>query len=447
MKQDKCNLNDIFCIPVDDLPGTESDTIMIYAPLSDCALLADASFANNLEAYAQKYIFPKETYAEAEPTETNIELKEVWEILTDYIPLSQREGNISSLNDFRNLSVLPNNKCNFSCSYCYSAKGRSHSELSIEKLKVAIDLFIRHDSHPKLTLSIFGGGEPMLSWKVITEGIDYARLRAENMKKELLVNITTNGSIINQSAIAFIKKQQVTMLITFEILEDIQNLQRGHYELVAKNLRALIDNGITPTLNSVITPANVERMEEMVNTVMTLWPELRYICLSPIIDKETFATVESLKKFHSLYIEHFFKAKKLGAQYGLKVDCTTQISLDCTLERYCPGEFGLTAQGLLSICPCISSPEEDRFDDYIYGGISDTLSIDIDEDKFQSLLGESLYSHPSCSPCFAKYNCAGGCMHKNHILSSAYRTEVCNYTREFIRRGLLERLLKQSDKS
>lgn len=40
------------------------------------------------------------------------------------------------------LSLIPNNICNFACSYCYSAAGRSNAVLNSDKLFNVLDWFI-----------------------------------------------------------------------------------------------------------------------------------------------------------------------------------------------------------------------------------------------------------------------------------------------------------------
>jgi hypothetical protein len=90
------------------------------------------------------------------------------------------------------LSILPNQKCNFSCSYCYSAKGRSDSELSPEALRAMLRYFIdpARIEPCELNILIAGGGEPMLSWPLISGGLDYAATLAA----EQALN-STSGSL------------------------------------------------------------------------------------------------------------------------------------------------------------------------------------------------------------------------------------------------------------
>ena len=71
--------------------------------------------------------------------------------------------------DIDNMVILPNYKCNFNCSYCYAAKGRSNEEMDVETLDSAMDWFLDKNRIPEKDLYIFivGGGEPLKSWRVV----------------------------------------------------------------------------------------------------------------------------------------------------------------------------------------------------------------------------------------------------------------------------------------
>ena len=105
---------------------------------------------------------------------------EVFRPLADYIPL-EKQHKVRHPEDYTLLTVLPNNACNFNCSYCYSAGGRNQSVIDIDKLCSGIDYFI--DSKPAdftkpLTISYMGGGEPLLSWEHVSRSIGDAETKA-----------------------------------------------------------------------------------------------------------------------------------------------------------------------------------------------------------------------------------------------------------------------------
>ena len=74
------------------------------------------------------------------------------------------------------MSILPNNRCNFNCSYCYAAQGRDTNELAMETIGKALNYFIDKNRNTKpLSVAILGGGEPLLSWNATQYAIETAR--------------------------------------------------------------------------------------------------------------------------------------------------------------------------------------------------------------------------------------------------------------------------------
>ncbi|MCF0220520.1 MAG: hypothetical protein HUK14_12130, partial [Muribaculaceae bacterium] len=129
---------------------------VVYAPLADSAFVAS-------EEELTKLII-----ALHPETEVEQDYRDIIESLLDVKLPSQRDGYIRHSGDFINLSLLPNNVCNFACRYCYSASGRSRERMTFDMAERMILHFLgtRSDSNPRLlTFSIFGGGEPLLSWE------------------------------------------------------------------------------------------------------------------------------------------------------------------------------------------------------------------------------------------------------------------------------------------
>ncbi len=167
--------------------------------------------------------------------------------LTDYIPFADRP-HVALPADYTLLTVLPNNRCNFACSYCYSAGSRNTAEIEPDVLRMAIDYFIdtkrTRPSRRKLTVSFMGGGEPMLSWPTVRNGITYAIGKAEKEGVEVAFRIVTNGSILTDEQIEFILNHRIGLSISFEVLPEVQNLQRKNFGTVQANLRRALAAGI-----------------------------------------------------------------------------------------------------------------------------------------------------------------------------------------------------------
>lgn len=355
--------------------------------------------------------------------------------LGDYVPLSQQRK-VRKPEDYTLLTVLPNNVCNFNCSYCYSAAGRNGSRLSTEDLKTAIDFFT--ESKPDgfgrtLTISFMGGGEPMLSWETVASGAEYARGKALRRGLKLNLRIITNGSVSDDEIIGFAKANDIEISVSFEIIPEIQNLQRKNFDVVRTNILRLTDSGIPVQINSTITPANVERLAEMITILHEQYPEVKNAMFEPVVAQDMFATAEDMRIFYERYVDQFCVALKLADRYGIALTSFAYLRTIYPLERACPGELCLTPDGDITGCYCVASAREPLFVATKYGRV-EAGKVVFDIARFEALLSENVYTKSECDSCPVKWNCGGGCFHQYKTYSRPYRDEVCRFTRLFVER-------------
>lgn len=399
---------------------------VIYAPLADSAFLVDAT---DLWGLVRVLLSPDE--ADEEYLQTLHQLTEVPTV-------SERAGYIRDERDFINLSILPNNICNFSCTYCYSAKGRSSARLPLFKAKAAVDFFL-HEGHrpqPLLTVSIFGGGEPLLSWSdVVAPLIEYVHQSTDRCRQRVVVTLITNGSLVSEDLIQKCLYYHLDLVVSYDLLEEVQNAQRRHFAEVTANLRRLIDRGIVPAINAVVTDLNVGRQDEMVQVLHDRFPEIRHAAFEPVIGE-----VSDRRAFYARFLSGFIAALHLAEQYGIRLTCTVLRNVDVTVDRYCPGELALCPDGSLSICPCVSSPQEPRYADYIYGRVDDDGTVHINRQKLKRLLGMNVNSQAWCADCFAKWNCGGGCLNTTLTNGNKPDADYCRFVRQSIRYFITHRL-------
>lgn len=414
--------NHIFLIPIGRYLQAENDVYyIVYAPLAGKMLVADLNGLEQLPA-----LIPE---------------------LTVGGDISRLFSKVNKASDLQKMSVLPNHTCNFHCSYCYSAKGRSNVTLQQDVLDKSLEYFINpkrlNDRH--LSLSFIGGGEPLLSWELVEHGIRYAHKLALRYGFNLRMTLTTNGSIMNERIIQCLKEYQVLPNISFDILEEAQNKYRKHFGQVCNTIDRLCESGLVPVINATITPETVERMSEMFCFMDVRFPKIKDMVFEPVVSDELFTTAEELGSFYDKYLEHFFAAKDLAQKVNKNVTCRIFKNIDSLLERGCPSKFTLTPQGDLSICYCTSSPKEKMYADRIYGKVNDK-GVNIEEDKFQRINGINVYSFTKCENCFAKWHCGGGCMCPNDLYDETYLNEICRFTKEMICRTLVQRLEEQCKK-
>lgn len=143
------------------------------------------------------------------------------------------------------LMVIPTNRCNFNCSYCFSAKGRkstSNRDLSFESFCKTIDNWVCHLKNNGQPTSLFirflGGGEPLMAADLIIRGTEYVCQKYAELTPE--IRIVSNGYFLNEDIVKWGKKYGILFELSFDILEDVHSIQRNFYSRILRNIQ-LID--------------------------------------------------------------------------------------------------------------------------------------------------------------------------------------------------------------
>lgn len=430
--------NDIFAIPVGseyDKPDNEIN--IVYSPFTDNALIMTQEYVQKMEQYLEK----------PESADISEDLDETISALLDFSNRKKCAPLAENPYEYKRMAILPNNVCNFKCSYCYSAQGRSGKVISKDTLKASLDIFIdpeRISVDNKLGISILGGGEPLLSWDLVKFIIEYSNDRAKRFGfKGIDCNLVTNGSVFTQEIIDTLKAYRVPVSISFEILEEIQKLQRGNYDKVAKNIDWIISEGIRPQLRATITEQNIRLMKRMIEEVLERFPGTREVMMEYVTDPETMTSPEKVRAFYLLYTNNFFEAHDYAAAHGLLLDCSAFRNFNLLIERFCPGDNTLTPDGEISVCSRIGAPQDLGYEDSIYGKINADGTMVVDKEKFDKLIGLNVHHYEKCKDCFAKWHCAGGCMIHKYTYNEDIQNEICEYTRNFTKRMILRNIEKE----
>lgn len=148
MRTEKLNRNNIQLVDLHNhFSIDEGKAFLVYAPLAGVCFLADASTVNDLEGHIEDKNIDEST-----------EIGSVLGQLKNFSETDLSDRIVSDPLQYTHLSILPNLICNLSCTYCYSAKGRSKKEISIETLQTMLDFFIDKERVKSRNLSIFISG-------------------------------------------------------------------------------------------------------------------------------------------------------------------------------------------------------------------------------------------------------------------------------------------------
>lgn len=416
----------IFAIPVGEAFEKASDDVFIvYAPLNGNMTLATRKMVEDLELTANG----------ENPSEEQSKLLQKFTSVGNF-PIYRLP---KSPHEMFQIDILSNYTCNFKCIYCYSAAGRSSQQAKFEDIKAVIDYLFKSGKkqiNPYI-INFSGGGEPLLSFPLIQQTISYIHEVTANTNYRYSLGVVTNGSLLTEDIALYFKENVVDVAVSFEILEDLQNKERGSYDKVSKNIEMLNRLEVPFGIRTTFTPESVTRMSEMVEELHTRYPYLRKVVYDTVLAPALFPTPQDLEAYYENFINGFYAAKALGAKYDILVQSIAVEMLQMVRDRTCQGKIVLTPSGSISSCARVSSPKELLYNEHIYGEVKDGKLL-MDEQRFSNIMSEcNIYSQEICHNCYAKWNCGGGCRLFNQSFSEPFQQVRCNFVRKAVKKQAL----------
>jgi uncharacterized protein len=170
------------------------------------------------------------------------------------------------------LCIMPTEKCNFRCTYCYEKfeKGRMSDEL-VTGVKRFLEFEI--DRLPFYSLGWFGG-EPLLQPRIIHSVTKHFHRIQETSGSQGSVAITTNGSLLKGEALKLMKDAEIDLYhISVDGPAEVHNRQRptiggrDTYAEILENISSLLDC----TQSRIIFRVNVQTDKPDAAELVTPW--------------------------------------------------------------------------------------------------------------------------------------------------------------------------------
>lgn len=333
-------------------------------------------------------------------------------------------------------------KCNLACSYCYAQEARSQDTLDSSKIRTIVDFIFSSANGRVKEFSFIGGGEPTVVWELFVWAVNYIKDVATKKKMNFRIGLTTNATLLDEERIIWLKTNKVHVGVSFDILPEIQDVQRGFsnsslssFYITDSNIKKLIANGFAPRIRSTITRQNVCLMPKMVEFVIKNYPEIKLLHFEHVTD----VNMPQLDYYND-FIAHFFRARDMGRANGIEVCNSITSSVRYTRSRFCGGEFSITPTGDLVSCHRISSKDEKLFEIFSYGFVDD--NVNINHHNLAKVEHFANNKSIQCSKCFGKWHCAGGCTNNRYLFSPEQHLAYCEFTKRMITKELESRLIK-----
>ena len=267
--------------------------------------------------------------------------------------------------------------CNFACRMCYVRKTAKEVRESPRSILTLEDWrrLAREARDAGMLYLLLTGGEPLL-WP------DFWTLYDELIDMGFLVSINTNGSLIDENAIARFRKrppQRINLTLYGASDETYKRLCGidGVYRKVDAAIRGLKDADLTVKLNCSLTPDNAEDVDRIVDYALEhdlelslttyMFPPVRRDP-SRIGVNERFTAEESSDYMLRHFLRYrgeerfrFFMKSVLNGRtepLGLDIDCVDPLDgrVRCRAGR---ASFWVTWDGYVTPCGMMSEPKVD----------------------------------------------------------------------------------------
>ncbi|MEQ8190647.1 MAG: nif11-like peptide radical SAM maturase, partial [Candidatus Eremiobacterota bacterium] len=323
-----------------------------------------------------------------------------------------------------NMCLFLTQSCNLKCIYCYGEGGEYGTGGNMEQKTAfqAVDWLIEQSGKMKKIHTGFFGGEPFLRFPLMKSIVEYTRKKVGEVGKDVNFHLTTNGTLLDDEKIAFIKENNISVMISFDGTKELQDTQRpfengeGSYDATVPKIKKLLEALPETPGHAVIVgdtdPVQVkDAMKEIGFKTISVMPASSSLFTENMAKsaRDTENLLHELEQEVETWINLIgnrdSKALKSlkdrgGLYYGIM-----SLLHNSKKHHACGaglGLVGVSCKGDVYLCH--------RFvgrDEYKLGSV---FEKNLNREEYQK---SPLTVNTRCASCFAKYYCGGGCKHDN----------------------------------
>jgi uncharacterized protein len=160
--------------------------------------------------------------------------------------------------------------CNLNCTYCFEGL-KPKRLMPMELAQKAVERLVKEWSGDEKGISIaLFGGEPFLNWPVLKGIIEWAKEVAHESGKHVSFSVTTNGTLLNDERVRFLKDHQVFVMLSMDGLPEAHDRHRRmvknrpSFALVWKGFQLLREHHETFDVRMTVMPDTAPLLFESV---------------------------------------------------------------------------------------------------------------------------------------------------------------------------------------
>ncbi|GEM_PF-1118694 len=306
-----------------------------------------------------------------------------------------------------NLDVFLTKQCNMKCEFC-----GAYIDTEPQKLKANdIDKILHSGRKYGFRYTTFSGGEPLL-YNELEEALKFADSNG------FWVNITTNGLLISQETIDFLKDKNVNLRVSLHTLDPKKHWEitgTDTLEKVISNIQLLKRNQMYFSLGCTIYDENINEIENMVD--FAFQQNAAFIRFTPVVGVNKGKVYSTDKEFYShsikKIIEQSIKYKDFLYYEKGKISPDEKVLAMMTTRR-CPAgsKLFMIVDSENNLIPCQFIPMEKGW----YIELEDYDNLEKDFENLRKIMNYNFKEglekghRGICSHCEYVNTCQGGCL-------------------------------------
>jgi len=332
--------------------------------------------------------------------------------------------------DVRTIYFNPTDRCNASCPYCYipERKRKYGKSMTYEEISGYLNMLGEYG----VDWIIFHGAEPLIVKDLIFDAIDDF--------PEFNFGLQTNGFLLNEEDVEFIKNREVNIGVSFDSpKKDVEDFLRGrgHYDKVVEIIEMM--KGY-PKFNVIttITKYNFEDLPEMIDFLVGKVPVVLMNIVrgtSEVGRNLRINASESLIKAVERAIEHTKNGRRIVvgdfANYILGILAPSARVLQCDVSP-CGAAKKFVALATDGFYPCSEFVGLEEFRRKVTGYTEDILSNILD--TYKSVRGRIVENIEECRTCPFRNICGSPCPAEVYSEFGTFfvKSPSCEYYKEVI---------------
>lgn len=320
--------------------------------------------------------------------------------------------------------ILPiSGRCNLRCSYCFAqTKGDfGFKDITPDDCKGIIDFVFQNNRTDFVCSLNFFGGEPMLKMETIQETVEYIKCKYSD--RNVSFGITTNGTILNEDELLYIKKHQIKLLVSYDGPASMAPhriyINGKHTEKeVLNNINRLKQHGIDFQLRATISSDCIS-LKDVYAYFESLEIPFAIVLAYKSRNTDNTCIYDGKIVFFKKQYEDLLCFYKKRIENKIPINCYSimndviAIKMHQLKEISCGGGiniFAITHDGNIYSCEHLAFDKK-----YAIGNIK----TGIDKELLKKMQPQNVTEIEGCAKCWVRYLCSAGCFSEK-ILTGRY---------------------------